>query len=163
MRVSYSDSELRDALSEVPTPVTVITTLDDGGPHGTTVSAFCSLSARPPLLLVALDRESVLLRKLRSTGRFGVSVLADGQDEIARRCASKAEDKFEAVPWHAEDGVPRIDGAASWFLCEIEELLPGGDHEIVVGHVLECARDGQAGSLVYHRRDFALTRSLGDA
>jgi flavin reductase (DIM6/NTAB) family NADH-FMN oxidoreductase RutF len=142
-RVSYTEEKLRNALSEVPTPVVVVTTLDGDGP-------------------LALDQESAVLRKLKATGRFGVSVLAEGPDELAQRCASKAEDKFDAVPWEAEDGVPRIKGAASWFLCETEELVPGGDHEIVVGHVRECARDGRGGSLVYHRRRFAFTRPFLD-
>ncbi|HEY4055490.1 MAG TPA: flavin reductase family protein, partial [Kofleriaceae bacterium] len=77
----------------MPAPVTVITTLERDRPHGTTVSAFCSLSADPPLVLVALDRESNLLRKLRAIGQFGISVLATGQDEIARRCAQKDHGK----------------------------------------------------------------------
>ena len=33
----------RETLSRVPGPVTVVTTLAGGRPHGTTVSAFCSL------------------------------------------------------------------------------------------------------------------------
>jgi flavin reductase (DIM6/NTAB) family NADH-FMN oxidoreductase RutF len=156
---TYTPEQLREVLSRVPTPVTVITTLDAAGPHGTTVSAFCSLSADPPLVLVALDRESNLLRKLHTTQRLGVSVLADGQHEVAVRCASKDPDKFDSVPWDEQGGVPRIAGAAGWFCCDLESLLPGGDHEIVVGRVVECAL-GDGLPLVYHRRTFALPGTL---
>jgi flavin reductase (DIM6/NTAB) family NADH-FMN oxidoreductase RutF len=150
-----SPSDLREALCRVPTPVTVVTTMDGASAHGTTVSAFCSLSADPPLVLVALDRASNLLRKLYATRRFGVSVLAEGQEDIARCCARKEDGKFNGIAWHDEQGVPWIDGAANWLSCVVEGMLPGGDHEIVTARVLACAVSERE-PLVYHRRRFAL-------
>jgi flavin reductase (DIM6/NTAB) family NADH-FMN oxidoreductase RutF len=143
----------RETLSSVPGPVTVITTLADGRAHGTTVSAFCSLSADPPLVLVSLDRSSDLLGLLRETGRFAVNLLAAGQEDIGLACARKGPEKFDAVPWCDECGVPKIDGAAAWLACDIRELLPGGDHVIVVGLVTAC-ETREAEALVYHRRRF---------
>lgn len=157
VEAAYAAEQLRNALSHVPAPVSVVTIVDDNGAHGTTVSAFCSLSASPPLVLLALDRRSNLLPRLRAAQRFGISVLSEGQDEIAKRCASKDPDKFSGVPWHDQDGAPRIDGASSWFLCGLEDLLPGGDHEIVVGHVVDCAVNSTH-PLVYHQRAFTSPR-----
>jgi flavin reductase (DIM6/NTAB) family NADH-FMN oxidoreductase RutF len=145
--------QFRETLSTVPGPVTVITTLEGVRPHGTTVSAFCSLSADPPLVLVSLDRSSDLLGLLRETGRFAVNLLAAGQEEIGLACAGKGPDKFDAVPWRHECGVPKIEGAAAWLACDIRELLPGGDHVIVVGLVTAC-ETREAEALVYHRRRF---------
>jgi flavin reductase (DIM6/NTAB) family NADH-FMN oxidoreductase RutF len=145
--------DFRETLSCVPGPVTVVTTLAGGRAHGTTVSAFCSLSADPPLVMVSLDRSSDLLGLLRETGRFAVNLLAAGQEEIGRACARKGRDKFDAVPWRDERGLPRIDGAAGWLACDIRELLPGGDHVIVVGLVTAC-ETREAEALVYHRRRF---------
>ena len=143
----------RETLSRVPGPVTVITTLADGRPHGTTVSAFCSLSADPPLVLASLDRSSDLLELLRETGRFAVNLLAAGQEDIGLACARKGPEKFDSVPWRNECGVPKIEGAAAWLSCDIRELLPGGDHVIVVGLVTAC-ETREAEALVYHRRRF---------
>jgi flavin reductase (DIM6/NTAB) family NADH-FMN oxidoreductase RutF len=143
----------RETLSSVPGPVTVVTTLAGGRPHGTTVSAFCSLSADPPLVLVSLDRSSGLLGLVRETGRFAVNLLAAGQEEIGLACARKGPEKFEAVAWRDECGLPRIEGAAGWLACDIRELLPGGDHVIVVGLVTACDTR-EADALVYHRRRF---------
>ena len=143
----------RETLSRVPGPVTVVTTLAGGRPHGTTVSAFSSLSADPPLVLVSLDRSSDLLGLLRETGRFAVNLLAAGQEEIGLACARKGRDKFETVTWRDECGLPRIDGVAGWLACDIRELLPGGDHVIVVGLVTAC-ETREAEALVYHRRRF---------
>jgi flavin reductase (DIM6/NTAB) family NADH-FMN oxidoreductase RutF len=147
--------DLRETLSRVPTPVTVVTTLHDGLPHGTTVSAFCSLSAEPPLVLIALDGGSVLLEKLPMKRTFGISVLAHDQSHVALACASKRPDKFNDLEWRDEDGAPRLEGTAGWFRCLVEELLPGGDHTIVIGRVVD--HDFSTVSpLVYHRRAFTV-------
>ena len=46
--------DFREVMAGVPTPVSVVTTLTDGHPHGTTVSAFASLSMTPPMVLVSI-------------------------------------------------------------------------------------------------------------
>lgn len=146
--------EFRETFSAIPAPVAIVTAAYGGDPFGTTVSSFCALSADPPLVLVALDRESNTLRVVRETQRFGLNVLAAGQDEVARTCATKELGKFGAVDWHEDRGLPRIEGAASWLACEVMDELPGGDHVIVTGLVTACDASDRA-PLVYHRRAFA--------
>jgi flavin reductase (DIM6/NTAB) family NADH-FMN oxidoreductase RutF len=145
--------DFRETLSRVPSPVTIVTTLADGRAHGTTVSAFTSLSAEPPLVLVALDRNSDLLELLHRVERFAVNLLACDQADIGVDCAKKGEDKLSSVRWRPEEGLPRIEDAAAWLVCEIEQILPGGDHEIVIGLVTGCDT-GVDDPLVYHRRRF---------
>lgn len=143
-----------ELFSGVPTAVTVVTARNgDVGPHGTTVSAFCSLSLSPPLVLVALDRSSDLLALLETQGRFGVNVLAVGQEEVGTGCARKGPEKLAGVEWRYDDGLPRIDGSAAWLACEVADLISGGDHVIVVGLVSACDT-GDGEPLVYHRRRF---------
>ncbi|HEY1665807.1 MAG TPA: flavin reductase family protein, partial [Trebonia sp.] len=84
----------RDTLARVPTPVTVVTSHIDRRPHGTTVSAFSSLSLEPPMILVSLDQNSDLLKIIEESGRFGVNVLASGQQSLATTFARKGDDKF---------------------------------------------------------------------
>ena len=145
--------DFRETLSRVPSPVTIVTTLADGRAHATTVSAFTSLSADPPLVLVALDRKSDLLDLLHRVPRFAVNLLARDQAEIGLGCAKKGEDKLASVRWQPEEGLPRIEDAAAWLACEVDQILPGGDHEIVIGLVTACDT-GVDEPLVYHRRRF---------
>jgi flavin reductase (DIM6/NTAB) family NADH-FMN oxidoreductase RutF len=145
--------DFRETLSHVPSPVTIVTALVDGRAHATTVSAFTSLSADPPLVLVALDRKSDLLELLHRTDRFAINLLASDQADIGLDCAKKGEDKLSGVKWYAEDGLPRIEDAAAWLSCEVDQILPGGDHEIVIGLVTSC-ENGADEPLVYHRRRF---------
>src|ERR1700761_6429146 len=86
-RNDMRDQAFRDLMSAVCAPVTVVTTADEDGPHGTTVSAFASLSLTPPLVTVALDRRSGLLGRIIATGRLGVNVLGSADDEVALRFA----------------------------------------------------------------------------
>jgi flavin reductase (DIM6/NTAB) family NADH-FMN oxidoreductase RutF len=147
------EDTFREAMGAVCTPVAVVTAMDGARPHGTTVSAFCSLSMRPPLVLVALDRGSDLLALVRRDGRFGVNVLEGDQSALARGFARKGTDKFADVAWRQDDGLPRIDGAGLWLSCSVEELLEGGDHVIVTGAVRAAEHDARE-PLLYQRRGF---------
>jgi flavin reductase (DIM6/NTAB) family NADH-FMN oxidoreductase RutF len=145
--------QFRRVLGTVATPVSVVTTIESRRPHGTTVSAFCSLSLKPPLVLVALDHGSELLRLVCATRRFAVNLLAVGQDDLARRFARKGSGKFDGVDWQERSGLPRLPGSHGFLACELEQLVAGGDHTIVTGLVTD-ADCTPATPLVYCERTF---------
>jgi flavin reductase (DIM6/NTAB) family NADH-FMN oxidoreductase RutF len=153
------DQVFRDLMAAVCAPVTVVTAMGvtstgEAAPHGATVSAFASLSLRPPLVTVALDRRSALLARILGTRRFGVNVLASGDDEVARQFARPApEGRFAGVPWSPSHGLPRLDGAAAWAECELSQVVDGGDHRLLIGLVTH-AESRQAAPLVYGHRTF---------
>jgi flavin reductase (DIM6/NTAB) family NADH-FMN oxidoreductase RutF len=133
-----SAAELRHALGQLPTGVTVVTSLQAGGvPIGTTVSAVCSLSAEPALLLVCLARASETLHAIRAHREFAVNVLADGQDLLSSNFARSGADASWDGVQHGPlaTGLPRLEGTIAAFDCVVHELLEGGDHEIVIGRV----------------------------
>ena len=86
-------------------------------------------------MLVALEHASNTLGAIRNSGRFCINVLAAGQEELARRFATKAsgEEKLAGVPHELVDGVPVLGGALAWLACELERELDGGDHTILLG------------------------------
>ncbi|MFC8045326.1 flavin reductase family protein [Nocardia sp. NPDC057353] len=143
----------KDAMAAVCTPVAVVTALDGARPHGTTVSAFASLSASPPSLLVSLDRGSDLLALITVSGEFGVNILGHGQSELAARFARKGQDKFAGVEWSGADGVPRLAGVPGWFACRVAQSVPAADHVLLVGEVHALAT-APAAPLTYHGRVF---------
>lgn len=156
------DAEFLSVMGGVCAPVVVVTAMDGDRPHGTTVSAFASLSRRPPMILVALDVGSDLLGIIRKTGSFGINVLSDQQPDTAMAFARKGQDKFAGVAWHPVGGVPRLDGSTGWLSCEVADLVPGGDHVIVLGNVVG-AEDAPERPLVYHRRVFGTHAAIDDA
>ena len=144
----------REVMASVCTPVTVITAVSQDAPFGTTVSAFASLSVAPPMVLVALDRASDLLRVVSDTKRFGVNVLAKEQADLATNFATKGgSDKFGGVLWHPDHDVPRLPGTSGFLACDVAEFVDGGDHIVLLGNVVSVTV-GQGRPLTYHGRRF---------
>jgi flavin reductase (DIM6/NTAB) family NADH-FMN oxidoreductase RutF len=142
----------RSVMGHFATGVTVVTAGTAEGPVGMTANAVCSLSLEPLLLLVAFDNESRTLPIVRETGRFGVNILAAGQEDLARLFASKTDErqKFAGVPHAHHDGIPVIDGALAWIGCRLERLIVAGDHTIGIGAV-EAAEAGTGEPLLWFR------------
>jgi flavin reductase (DIM6/NTAB) family NADH-FMN oxidoreductase RutF len=152
-------AEFRAAMAKIPTGVTVVTATGFEGPAGATASAVAPLSLDPMLMLVCLDRGSRTLLAVQAANRFGVNVLADDQEEVARRFSTKAPppDKWDGVAWTDVAGVPALDGALVWVCCELHDVIAGGDHVIVTGEV-QGLRASEGGPLVYQGREY---RRLG--
>ena len=147
-----AEQAFRDLMAAVCTPVTVVTAAEEG-PAGATVSSFASLSLRPPMVTAALDRGSRLLAPVLRTRRFGVNVLSYEQEEIARLFARRSVDRFAAVDWHYDRGLPRVSGAPGWLVCELAQAVDGGDHVLLLGLVREAAMR-TAPPLVYGHRAY---------
>src|SRR3954470_1097761 len=122
----------RAVMGRFPTGVTVVTAMGPEGPVGMTANAIASLSLEPLLLLVCFDKGARTLRVVRDVGRFGVNVLAAGQEALARRFAGKLPEteKFTGVPYRLDEGVPVVEGAHAWLGCDLRDMVPGGDHTI---------------------------------
>jgi flavin reductase (DIM6/NTAB) family NADH-FMN oxidoreductase RutF len=149
-------------MGSVCTPVAVVTAMAGARPHGTTVSAFASLSLEPPMVLVSLDRKSELLGHARGTGWFGINVLGSGQSATATAFAKKGDNKFDGVRWLLDEGVPRLVGCAGWLRCRVRELVDGGDHIVVLGQVAAAAH-ADVRPLTYHNRSFGTHQPSADA
>jgi flavin reductase (DIM6/NTAB) family NADH-FMN oxidoreductase RutF len=143
----------REVMAGVCSPVAVVTTTHEHRPRGATVSAFSSLSLHPPMVMLALDRGSELLACIAETKRFGVNVLASDQVDLARVFGRKGQGKFDHVAWCLDGCLPRLPDAPGWLVCEVSQLVDGGDHMVVFGAVLA----GEAfvrPPLTYHRRSY---------
>ena len=152
----------REVMAAVCTPVSVVTAMADALPHGTTVSAFASLSMEPPMVLVSLARSSELLEMVRESGRFGLNVLSSSQSTLALTFATKGGvGKFTGVRWDAEAGVPRLAGAGGFLACDATDFVEGGDHVIVLG-LVHAADTVPGPPLTYHGRVFGTYAALGE-
>jgi flavin reductase (DIM6/NTAB) family NADH-FMN oxidoreductase RutF len=132
---------MREAMGRFATGVTVVTTVDaDGRPAGCTVSAFCSLSLDPPLVLVCVDRGRRMHGLLAAASGFAVNVLAADQRDVATVFARNPEDRFAGlVTSRGSSGGVLLGGAVAHVECAREDVLGGGDHVIVVGRVCGLA------------------------
>lgn len=141
------------AMRRVAASVTVVTT--DGaaaGRHGATVSAFSSVSADPPTVLVCLFAKSRIAKAVTGNGRFCVNVLRECSAEIADRFAGRHDaevaDRFEGIDCFGAPGEAPMIRAATAFRCNVQQSVRSGSHLIVIGYVLEVW-EGDAPPLTY--------------
>jgi len=142
-----SDEQFKAALGRLASGVTIVTTVDEAGnPVGLTVTAFTSVSLKPPLVLVCIDRGANTHEWFSLKSRFVVNLLAEHQDRISSLFASKSvQNRFAEIAFKPnEHRIPVIDGCLATLECVVENLYDGGDHTIFVGAVLDAtSREGK--------------------
>lgn len=132
--------EYRNVIGHFATGVTVITWDDGEHRRGMTANAVTSLSLDPLLLLVCVDRKVTAHPQLESAQAFAVNILAADQIPVSMAFARHGLEDMADVPYHlGATGSPLIEGVLAWLECAITERLPGGDHTIMVGRVVDLA------------------------
>ena len=141
---AHDPQRFRRILGHYPTGVTVVTAIgEDGQPEGMVVGSFTSVSLDPPLVAFLPASNSGSWARLRRAGRFCVNILGADHEQLCRQFAARRSDqdrgdKYAGVGWTpAPTGSPIIDGAVAWIDCETETIHTAGDHDIVIGRVLD--------------------------
>jgi len=148
-------------LGRFPSGVTVVTLGAEDVQLGLTVSAFCSVSLNPPLILVCIHQDSPTLDVLAQTKAFAVNLLAKAQENLSNQFATRREDKFEGVAYRTGRlQVPLLNDTLGWMECTVVQEVPAGDHVIVIGQVEEAHLDDSKEPLVYYHRDYGEFRKL---
>ena len=147
-----SPEEFRSTLARFASGVTVVTSRDDAGRfHGITVSAFCSVSLDPPLILVCIEKPTGSHEALMKTGLFAVNFLSDGQSELSEHFASQAADKLSGIEHRiGANGTPVLSGCIANLECRVMQKIEAGDHTVFIGQV-ESALQSGGEPLIYFR------------
>ena len=150
-----SEDEFRHALSCFASGVNVVTTIDaEGGLHGLTVTAFCSVSLSPPLVLICIEKNTASHNAFRESNAFVVNILHASHAHLSEHFATPFDDKFQEVRYRLGlNGIPVLSDALASIECRIERAFDGGDHSIFVGQV-ENAAVNEGEPLVYFRSEY---------
>jgi 3-hydroxy-9,10-secoandrosta-1,3,5(10)-triene-9,17-dione monooxygenase reductase component len=157
-----NQDSLRDVMARFPAGVVVVAARDEVGLRGLTATSFTAVSLEPPLILVCIDQFSATRDAITGAGMFAVSLLARRQEFLAERFSGRApavDPTWKEIAHRlGANGMPMIDGAAAWVECDLEDVHPAGDHDIVIGRVT-AAEAGEGEPLVHWDRAFwRLTR-----
>ena len=156
-QVGIGADVFRKVLSHYPTGVSVVTGDCAGeGPVGLVVGTFTSLSLEPPLVSFMPAKSSSSWPKIESSGAFCVNVLGVNQGELCRQFSVPGGRKFEGVDWRpGATGSPILAGSMAWVDCQIEQVFDSGDHQIVVGRVVDLRVESDELPMTFLRGGYA--------
>ena len=134
---TFDPRALRNVLGQFATGVTVITTCgDQGQPLGLAVNSFASVSLEPAEILWSIVSKAPSRSAFETHGAFAVNIMAACAKEQTLRFAKPIDNKFEGVDWAPGwRDVPVLSNAIATLECDVKQMIPSGDHHIVVGSV----------------------------
>ncbi len=154
-----------DAMARAVNGVAIVTTDGALGRWGLTVSSVASVSADPPLLLVAISRKSPVVQAVRGNGSLGVSLLSAEHASLADNFAGRADDglpfDFDLAEWsRGAAGSPLLTAATAGFDCQLAGAVEAGSHTILFGRVVGVRTSPQGRPLLYTRRAYGSAGTL---
>ena len=146
----------RHLLGTFASGIAIITAREADRDVGMTVSAFCSVSLSPPLVLVCVDHNASMHDLLLRHPKLGISIIASEHEAHSRRFADRSEaQRFDGVPFtRGVNDVMLLDNAAAQLECQLVRHYEGGDHTIFIAEV-ERGTMGEARPLLHYRGRYA--------
>ncbi|QXR00185.1 flavin reductase family protein [Streptomyces sp. WY228] len=153
---SYAPAYAPDCFKQVfrrhPAGVVVVTADSGRGPVGFTATSLTSLSLDPPLVSYGIGTTTSSWPHVEVASSTVVNFLGADQESLARTFATSGIDRFAApTAWRRlPEGEPVLDGVAGWLRLETEQIVPAGDHRIVIARVTESWLDEGRAPLLFH-------------
>lgn len=154
-----SPAALREAFGHFPSGVIAIAAEVEGTRVGLAASTFVPVSLEPPLVSFCVQNTSTTWPRLKDLPVLGISVLGETHDSAARTLAAKTGDRFAGLDTASSSaGAVFIRGTSVWLESVIEQLVPAGDHTVVILRVQDMVVHDEVAPMVFHRSAF---RRLG--
>ncbi|WP_405913674.1 flavin reductase family protein [Streptomyces sp. NBC_01020] len=142
----------RQVFRRYPAGVVAVTADSGRGPVGFTATSLTSLSLEPPLVSFGIAVTASSWPHIERATTAVINFLSSDQEPLARTFAKSGIDRFAApTQWRRlPGGEPVLGGVAGWLRLGVEQIVPAGDHRIVVARVEESWLDESRGPLVFH-------------
>lgn len=151
--------EMREAMGIFASGVTVVTGMDEQEPVGFACQSFASVSLEPPLVLFCADHRGRSWPRIKQSGRFTVNVLGEEQTDLCTRFGSSRGTRFEELDWTMSAwGTPSLPGVMLRVHAEVYDVHVDGDHDVVVGRVLELESSSGERPMIFYRGGFGVDR-----
>lgn len=131
-----------------------------GEVDGFTATGFITVSIEPPIILVSTTNHASSSAMLRAPQGFAVNLLAPHQDALASAFAGPQETRprlWSEISWTpGPHGAPLLGGTVGAYSARVRQLIPAGDHTLVLGDVTAINLGDVEGAetLVYHNRGY---------
>lgn len=156
---AVTEVAFREAMSEIPAAVHVITTGGVAGRRGMTATAVTSLSVTPPMMLVCIHADSATLAAIEANGAFCINALSSTEQVVAETFAGRrglsGEARFSLGDWTVlVTGAPRLATSLVSFDCRLVEARTMATHRVVIGEVVAIGSNVHGDGLIYRNRRF---------
>lgn len=152
--------EHKSAMSRFATGVTVVTGYDNGDPVGFTCQSFASVSLSPSLVLFCADHSGRAWPRIRKVGRFCVNVLGADQEDLCERFGNRHGRKYAGLDWELSRwNTPSLPDVLLRVHATVNDVHPAGDHDVVIGRVLELEPLCERRPLLFYRGSFNIEKS----
>ena len=150
-------TELRRAMGTFASGVTVVTGMDGDEAVGFACQSFASVSLDPPLVLFCADHRGKAWPRIRTSGRFTVNVLAEEQQDVCGRFGSARGAKYDGLDWDLSHwGTPALRDVLLRVHCEVHDVHVAGDHDVVIGRVLQVENGDESRPMIFFRGRFGV-------
>lgn len=150
-------AEMRSAMGRFASGVTVVTGHDDEGAVGFACQSFASVSLEPALILFCADHRGRAWPRIQTTGFFTVNVLSEQQVDLCERFGSSRGAKYLDLAWdHSRWGTPALRDVLLRVHARVEDIHVAGDHDVVIGRVLEIETPHEAPPMIFYRGRFGV-------
>lgn len=145
------------ALGRIPSGVFLMTALRDGRASAMLASWVQQASFDPPSVCVALAKGRPVRADVEATEHFALSVLGSADAPVMKRYVRgmpPGDDPFEGLSvTQSGTGLPVLADACAWLECRLLKVCDfGGDHDLLVAHVIDGAILKPAGQPFSHVR-----------
>lgn len=149
-----TSEEFRHVIGHFASGVTVVTTVREGVPYGTTANAISSLCLEPPMVVVCMNQQSATGQAIVDSGALAVNILGERDGELAARFAARGGDKFRDTEMrHGRGGQPLLTSALAQLVCRVTRRVTAGTHNVFLAEV-EQAEASSGAPLAYFRGQF---------
>ena len=159
--------DFRNAMRNQVSTVSIVACGSAGSRTGLTATAACSLSDKPAMVSICINRSSNAHQAILDAGCFSLNFLSAGQvrlaDTFSGRTGLTGEARFGEGTWsNLFTGAPVLDGAVASFDCVLESRHEFPSHSIFAG-VVRATRVRSDGSPLLYAHGRYLTLDCAKA
>ena len=154
-----NSKKLRTVAGCFATGVSIVSVVNPAGEvHGMTASSFLSVSLDPPLVLFSLMNQNHMASYLKVGDPLGISILTQEMERVSNHFAKIAT--LSPPPAFVEKAAaPVLENAHAWYATTVEQLIPAGDHILVLCKVIDLAASPEKNPLIYYQGYKKITSS----
>lgn len=151
MQSTFDNKTLRNVAGAFATGITVVTTTkEDGSIHGMTANSFLSVSLDPPLVAFSVREQGSMMKYLKKGKAVSISILSEEQEPVSNQFAGRNEPSFEVQFEKHQEGVPTIKDSLAWYNTKVKNIIPAGDHFLILCQVTNLHRAENGSPLLYY-------------